>query len=163
MVLPFITLALGAALTYSLTLLAEKRRTQREDDQRWHTELRLEAAQLVSLAHRSDLNAPDLNDARAEMTDDQDADTIRDYLKYSGIAIALMTEIYLVNSTIKIIASSKVAAEANKLTDVVAESIDNYSAESSKKVDVVIKSFLLVVRSTLGVSDEQEKNKKSTP
>jgi len=80
-------LILGAILGFLFNSINERRKEKREDSKKWNDELRLEAAQLVTLAHQLVLDAPDLQSARTDMTDSEDIDLIKAYLQLSEEAV----------------------------------------------------------------------------
>lgn len=160
-------LVIGALLTYVLTNLNDRRKEQREDSQKWHDQLRSEAAQLISLVHQIALEGPELQEAREGtkategMEPKETLDALDAYLEISDKVVAMMTEIYLINSTIKLIAPPEVSVRSDALANAAGAVISEHTTKQSDTLDSKVELFLQEVRYALGI-DVKSVNDKET-
>ena len=82
-VLPFITLLIGAGVTFMLSTLTDKRRTNREDEQRWHELVRTLSAAVFAHARR----ITDIAQEHKEWIDDSYDDSIPHVGQLAGMLI----------------------------------------------------------------------------
>jgi hypothetical protein len=150
-------LVIGALLSYVLTNLNDRRREQREDSKKWHDQLRSEAAQLISLAHQIALEGPALQEARegAKATEgtepEEKIDALNTYLEISDKVVAMMTELYLINSTIKLIAPPEVSSRSESLANAAGTVMSEHTTIRSDTLDSKVELFLQEVRYALGI------------
>jgi hypothetical protein len=154
--LPFITLVIGAGLTYLFTSLAEKRRNEREDAQRWHQDIRTITAEILGLSNqfKDHTLKTELLDSRAVMDKEDPAMSIARIWESTDIARALQ----LKNNELCLISSAAVGKQSVELVQSLLRGAKrdlDKDAQAAAASDVNEKQQLLMeaVRKELGLPE----------
>ena len=159
-VLPFVTLALGAFLTYFFTGRADRRKETRADELRWHADVRRLSSSAVTAAraiHQASvektnlLNVPDAADQPA--ADDLYSKAHSNGWAEHAVLLALQGDMSLVApASISVALLELIEASHTLLT-----STDDQLEESRSALRPKITAFVESTRKYLGVKDDVKK------
>lgn len=152
--LPFITLLIGAAITYFFTRLAQRNTERREDKLRWQPEIRALAAELIAKGQELNFTArqlaADIKGAVGLGYRPGDEEERIDDLR------ALNHEMYRVSSEILLLAPMEIADKAGEVVTrgaFLAVSVDEDYLENAKLLEIASHKFELAIRHYLGVDE----------